>query len=185
MRQWILGVVLVLAALGGVVTAQADYEDGQRAWDAGRHGDALREWQASANVGDAKAMLALGTPLRAGPGCTAGLRASAYVVQPGGEPVAKRRRSRSGTHWRHAWRPNRWPRRKNKRRPGSRNPPRRRLRLPRVGRPGRLRRKPSGRRRNSWPPWAMSRTRTGTGASARSKPIRRSYGTRTCRRRTP
>ena len=34
--------------------------DGQRAWDAGRHSEALREWQASANAGDAKAMLALG-----------------------------------------------------------------------------------------------------------------------------
>ena len=59
MRQWILGMVLV-AALGGVGTAQADYEDGQRAWDAGRHSEALREWQAAANAGDAKAMLALG-----------------------------------------------------------------------------------------------------------------------------
>ena len=60
MRQGMLGMVLVVLALGGVGTAQADYADGQRAWDAGRHGDALREWQASANVGDAKAMLALG-----------------------------------------------------------------------------------------------------------------------------
>ena len=60
MRQWILGVVLVALTLGGVATAQADYEDGQRAWDAGRHSEALREWQAAANAGDAKAMLALG-----------------------------------------------------------------------------------------------------------------------------
>ena len=60
MRQGMLGMVLVVLALGGVGTAQADYADGQRAWDAGRHGDALREWQASANAGDAKAMLALG-----------------------------------------------------------------------------------------------------------------------------
>ena len=60
MRQGILGMVLVASALGGVVTAQADYADGQRAWDAGRHSEALHEWQAAANVGDAKAMLALG-----------------------------------------------------------------------------------------------------------------------------
>ena len=55
-----LGLMLVVVTLGGVVTAQADYEDGQRAWDARRHSEALREWQAAANAGDAKAMLALG-----------------------------------------------------------------------------------------------------------------------------
>ena len=60
MNRWLLGIILVVVALGGVGTAQADYEDGQRAWDAGRHSEALREWQASANAGDAKAMLALG-----------------------------------------------------------------------------------------------------------------------------
>ena len=60
MRQWMLGIILVVSTLGGVVTVQADYEDGQRAWDAGRHSEALREWQAAANAGDAKAMLALG-----------------------------------------------------------------------------------------------------------------------------
>ena len=58
--RWLLGIGVMVAALGGVGTAQADYEDGQQAWDTGRHGDALREWQASANAGDAKAMLALG-----------------------------------------------------------------------------------------------------------------------------
>ena len=46
MNRWLLGIILVVVALGGVGTAQADYADGQRAWDAGRHGDALREWQA-------------------------------------------------------------------------------------------------------------------------------------------
>ena len=60
MNRWLLGMFLVVVALGGVGTAQADYEDGQRAWDDGRHSEALREWQASANAGDAKAMLALG-----------------------------------------------------------------------------------------------------------------------------
>ena len=60
MRQWILGIALVVVTLGGVVAAQADYKAGQRAWDAGLHSEALREWQAAANSGDAKAMLALG-----------------------------------------------------------------------------------------------------------------------------
>ena len=60
MRRWMLGMVLVFATLAGVGTAQADYYDGLRAADAGRHSEALREWQAAANAGDAKAMLALG-----------------------------------------------------------------------------------------------------------------------------
>ena len=60
MMRWMQGILLVTVALGGVVTAYADYEAGQRAWDAGRHSEALREWQAAANAGDAKAMLALG-----------------------------------------------------------------------------------------------------------------------------
>ena len=60
MMRWLLGIGVMVAALGWVVAVQADYEDGQRAWDAGRHSEALREWQAAANAGDAKAMLALG-----------------------------------------------------------------------------------------------------------------------------
>ena len=60
MRRWMLGMVLVALVLAGVGTAQADYYDGLRAADAGRHSEALREWQAAANAGDAKAMLALG-----------------------------------------------------------------------------------------------------------------------------
>ena len=60
MMRWMLGMVLVASTLGGVGTVYADYDDGQRAWDAGRHSEALREWQAAANAGDARAMLALG-----------------------------------------------------------------------------------------------------------------------------
>ena len=60
MMRWLLVMILMASMLGGVGTAHAEYEDGQRAWDAGRHSEALREWQASANAGDAKAMLALG-----------------------------------------------------------------------------------------------------------------------------
>lgn len=47
MRQWILGMVLLASALAGVVAAHADYYDGLRAADAGRHSEALREWQAA------------------------------------------------------------------------------------------------------------------------------------------
>ena len=60
MIRWLLGITLVAVTLGWVGMAQADYEDGQRAWDAGRHSEALREWQAAANADDARAMLALG-----------------------------------------------------------------------------------------------------------------------------
>ena len=60
MMRWLLVMILMASMLSGVGTAQADYEDGQRAWDAGRHSEALREWQTAANAGDAKAMLALG-----------------------------------------------------------------------------------------------------------------------------
>ena len=60
MRRWILRMIMVATVLGWVVTAQADFYDGQQAWDVGRHSEAFREWQSSANAGDTKAMLALG-----------------------------------------------------------------------------------------------------------------------------
>ena len=60
MRLWMLMMLLAASVLGGISTAHSDYDDGQRAWDAGQHSEALREWQAAANAGDAKAMLALG-----------------------------------------------------------------------------------------------------------------------------
>ena len=40
MRRTILGIALMIALLSGGVTAQADYNDCQRAWDAGRHSKA-------------------------------------------------------------------------------------------------------------------------------------------------
>ena len=40
--------------------ALADYEAGRKAWDAGRRSEALAQWRAAANEGDAKAMVALG-----------------------------------------------------------------------------------------------------------------------------
>ena len=60
MRLWMLMMLLAASVLGGISTAHSDYDDGQRAWDAGQHSEALREWQAAANAEDAKAMLALG-----------------------------------------------------------------------------------------------------------------------------
>ena len=49
--------ILILAM---VTLAEADYETGQRAWDAGQRSEAIAEWQRSAQAGDTKAMLALG-----------------------------------------------------------------------------------------------------------------------------
>ena len=39
---------------------RADYEAGQQAWDAGRSDEAVAAWQAAADAGDRRAMLALG-----------------------------------------------------------------------------------------------------------------------------
>lgn len=68
MMRWLLGIGVVVALLGGVGTVHAEYENGQRAWDAGRYSEALREWQAAANAGDGKAMLALGRLYKQGLG---------------------------------------------------------------------------------------------------------------------
>ena len=50
-----LTLVLVLAS-----TARADYQAGQRAWDAGHTDEALAQWRAAADSGDRRAILALG-----------------------------------------------------------------------------------------------------------------------------
>ena len=47
-------------ALAWAAPAWADYDAGRRAWDAGRHGEALSAWRAAADRDDARAMLALG-----------------------------------------------------------------------------------------------------------------------------
>lgn len=49
-------------------TVWADYEAGQRAWDAGQRSEAIAEWQRNAQAGDAKAMLALGRSYAQGMG---------------------------------------------------------------------------------------------------------------------
>ena len=56
-RAWALALVVALAA---AAPAGADFEAGQRAWDAGRHAEAVAAWQAAAEAGDGRAMLALG-----------------------------------------------------------------------------------------------------------------------------
>ena len=55
---WLTGLVLAVVVLAWPVWA--GYEAGQEAWEAGRHGEALTEWQAAAAAGDRRAMLALG-----------------------------------------------------------------------------------------------------------------------------
>ena len=51
---------LLVATLLAVQPARADFEAGQRAWDAGRPDEALTQWRAGASAGDRRAMLALG-----------------------------------------------------------------------------------------------------------------------------
>ena len=52
--------LLVVVAALFVSPVRADYETGQTAWQAGRHAEALAQWQAAAKTEDARAMLALG-----------------------------------------------------------------------------------------------------------------------------
>ena len=47
---------------------QADYYDGLRAWESGNHSEAFKEWQAAANAGDSRSMLALGRLYELGQG---------------------------------------------------------------------------------------------------------------------
>ena len=54
--QTTVWVVTLLAAF----SVWADYESGQQAWESGRSAEALVEWQAAADEGDRRAMLALG-----------------------------------------------------------------------------------------------------------------------------
>ena len=59
----------LFAALAAALPAGAeDYETGNRAWQAGRPGDAIEAWREAAAGGDARAMLALGRRYRDGIG---------------------------------------------------------------------------------------------------------------------
>ena len=55
-------------AFAAVAPAGADYEAGQRAWDAGRPAEAVAAWQSAAGTGDGRAMLALGRAYAKGRG---------------------------------------------------------------------------------------------------------------------
>ena len=59
LRRSVSGAVFA-AMLACAVPALADYEAGQRAWDAGDSAAALAEWRAAADAEDRRAMLALG-----------------------------------------------------------------------------------------------------------------------------
>ena len=58
-----VGLILLCAG-----AAQADYKAGQRAWDAGRHAEAMAQWKAAAKANDGRAMLALGRAFARGLG---------------------------------------------------------------------------------------------------------------------
>ena len=60
--------VFLAATLLGAGAAQADYKAGRAAWDAGRHGEAVRQWEAAARANDVRALLALGRAFAKGVG---------------------------------------------------------------------------------------------------------------------
>ena len=59
-RDTIRRAVVALALACVLLPARADYDAGRRALEAGRPGEALVQWQAAAQAGDRRAMLALG-----------------------------------------------------------------------------------------------------------------------------
>ena len=60
MTRSALRTAVLAVALVASLAARADYEAGQRAWEAGRPDEALAQWLAAAGSGDRRAMLALG-----------------------------------------------------------------------------------------------------------------------------
>ena len=55
-----IGIAVLMSALVAALPVRADYEAGQRAWDAGDTEEALAQWRSAADAGDRRAMLALG-----------------------------------------------------------------------------------------------------------------------------
>ena len=55
-----LRMTILVAALSVGLAAQADYESGRTAWEAGRLAEALAAWRTGAEAGDGRSMLALG-----------------------------------------------------------------------------------------------------------------------------
>ena len=60
MSRTTLGIMVLVLAFGATQPTRADYETGQRAWDAGRPHEARAQWREAAGAGDPRAMLALG-----------------------------------------------------------------------------------------------------------------------------
>ena len=60
MSRTTLGMAVLVLALSATQPTRADYEAGQRAWDAGRPHEARAQWLEAAGAGDPRAMLALG-----------------------------------------------------------------------------------------------------------------------------
>ena len=60
MGRTTIGMAVLALVLIAAQPARADYETGQRAWDAGSVDEALAQWRAAAEGGDRRAMLALG-----------------------------------------------------------------------------------------------------------------------------
>ena len=69
-RTIALGVCLVVA-LACSAAVRADFEAGSAAWEAGRHAEAVSEWEAAAADGDGRAMFRLGRAFREGIGVPA------------------------------------------------------------------------------------------------------------------
>ncbi len=67
-RSGRIAAVFLAATLLGAGAAQADYNAGRAAWDAGRHGEAVRQWEAAAKANDVRALLALGRAFAKGVG---------------------------------------------------------------------------------------------------------------------
>ncbi len=67
-RSGRIAAVFLAAALLGAGAAQADYKAGRAAWEAGRHGEAVRQWEAAAKANDVRALLALGRAFAKGVG---------------------------------------------------------------------------------------------------------------------
>lgn len=55
-----IGLAVLAFATVAAMSASADYDAGNRAWQSGRPAEAREQWQAAANAGDSRAMLALG-----------------------------------------------------------------------------------------------------------------------------
>ena len=59
-RKFLLAAICAGLLLLGAGAARADYKAGQRAWETGRHAQAVTQWKAAAKANDTRAMLALG-----------------------------------------------------------------------------------------------------------------------------